>query len=285
MKPAPLVHLRPGSLQGALAALAEAAGEGKVLAGGQSLVPLLNLRLATPQVLVDVQDVPGLRQLRADGDELLIGALVTHDRVVRYPAPLPGFEHLRAAGELIGHLPVRTRGTFGGSVAHADPLGEWVLLCLLHDAVLDCVSAEGARQVGIADFLHGPFLTDLGDAELLVQVRLRRPFGHAALREFARRPGDFAVVAVAVGFDVVDGAIDGSRVAVAGAGAVPARVPRAEAVLDGGTPSASLFAQAGQVAAASAAPTSDGAGSAGYRRALVAGLLEEACAAALGTAP
>ncbi|MGP4110588.1 FAD binding domain-containing protein [Streptomyces sp. 4N509B] len=308
MKPPPLRYLRPRALPEALRELHAAAPGARLLAGGQSLVARLNLRQARPTLLVDVAglawpDGPGpsdasapftasdasdglrrvalVRGERADAPvELRVGALVTHDQVTRHPGPLPGFEDVRAATRFIAHLPVRVRGTVGGSLANADPVAEWWVTALLHDAELVLASVRGLRVLPAADVLTGRGVTAIAPDEMLLQARLRTPLAHAELTECARRPGDPAIVSAAAGFDLVDGVLRRPRVVVAGAGPTPTRLPAAEAVLAGAEPGPRLFAHAAEAAAAVLSPSGDRAGSAAYRRHLATVLVARALTAA-----
>jgi carbon-monoxide dehydrogenase medium subunit len=197
------------------------------------------------------------------------------------PELLAGFELLPRAARWVGHYPIRTRGTFGGSIAHADPSAEWCLLAVLLDAVVVLAGPDGQREVPAADFFLGFFTTALEPGELLVEVRLPRPRPHAALQEFARRHGDFAVVAAAVAVDVGGDRLADPRIVIGGVDEVPVRIEEAERALDGATAGADAFAEAGRAAAEAVDPSSDIHGSAEYRKELTGVLVRRALAEAV----
>lgn len=266
MKPAAFTYHRARSVAGAVGLLRELTTElgedAKVIAGGQSLVAMMNFRLARPEHLVDIARVPGLDHLQRDGDTLRIGALVTHHAVETADLG-PDFAVLARAMAWIGHLPIRTRGTIGGSLAHADATAEWCLLAVLLDAQVVAEGPAGRRTIPAAELFHGMFTTALEPDELIVEIVFPRPAPRAALTEFAERRGDFAIVAAAVD-------LDAHRVVLGGVAPVPLRVPAAEAVLAVG----GAF-----TAAADAAidPRDEPGLSAHYRRALTRTLVARAC--------
>jgi carbon-monoxide dehydrogenase medium subunit len=258
MKPAAFTYHRARSVAGAVGLLAELGDDAKVIAGGQSLVAMMNFRLARPEHLVDIARVPELDHIRRDGDTLRIGALVTHHAVEKADLG-PGFAVLSRAMRWIGHLPIRTRGTVGGSLAHADATAEWCLLAVLLDAEIVAVGPSGRRTIPAAEFFHGVFTTALEPGELIVEVVFPRPAPRAALTEFAERRGDFAIVAAAVD-------LDASRLVLGGVAPLPLEVP---------------MVLADPAAAADAIELRDEPGvSAHYRRALVRTLVARACAEA-----
>ncbi|NUU25510.1 MAG: xanthine dehydrogenase family protein subunit M, partial [Streptomycetaceae bacterium] len=235
MKPAPFTYHRARDAAGAARLLAELGDDAKIIAGGQSLVPMMNFRLARPGHLVDIGGLRELDYIRHDFDGTLrIGALTPHHSVETAPDPLlgPGFRILRDAMAWVGHLPIRTRGTVGGSIAHGDATAEWCLLATLLDAEMVAVGPRGERVILARDFFHGFYTTALEPDEVLTEIVFPHPAPHAALTEFAERRGDFAIVAAAVALQVDDaGAIRGGRVALGGVAPAPVRVPEAEAVL------------------------------------------------------
>jgi len=290
MKPAAFTYHRARDVAGAVELLAELGDDAKIIAGGQSLVAMMNYRLARPAHLVDIGRIDGLDHLRRDRDALRIGALATHHAVEVATGPLRGgFTLLSDAMAWVGHLPIRTRGTVGGSLAHADATAEWCLLAMLLDAEIVARSPRGVRSIAAGDFFHGFYSTALGYDEMIVEVVFPRPAPHSALVEYADRRGDFAIVSAAVDLDldeVPDGhappAVRGGRVALGGVAPVPVRVPEAEAVLAEGGPAApELFRRCAAAAAAAIDPPGDGSGSADYRRALTRTLVEDACAQAV----
>jgi len=273
MKAASFAYLRPADLDSALDALAEHGEEAKVLAGGQSLVPMLNLRLARPGVLVDINRI-GLDEIALDGDVLVLGGLVRHvalerDPVVAREAPL-----LARAAPLIGHAAIRNRGTVAGSLAHADPAAELGAVALALDAVVVARSAGGERAIPATELFESPFSTTLRPDELITAVRFPRHGSWAcAYQEMAIRAGDFAVAGAAVVLRLADGERVGeARIALSGVAGVPVRATEAEAVLTGAPLDEEHVAAAARAAADAARPSGDVHGSADYRRHL-AGVL------------
>lgn len=292
MKPARFAYTAPETVDAALDALEQFGDEAKVLAGGQSLVPMMNFRLARPEVIVDIGKVGGLDDMSPANGTLTIGARVIHARLeepeVSTPAghsePLGGVlgSLLPAVARFVGHLPIRVRGTFGGSVAHADPAAEWCILARTLDAEMVALRRGGERTIAAGDFFETVFTTALAPEELLVAVRL--PIlgddWRTGFCEFSRRAGDFAVVAAmtAVRLEPATGAIAEARIGVGGVAGVPVRLPAAEAVLAGQQPGEDVFAEAAATAAAEVDPVGDLHGSAAYRRDLVRAMVRRALA-------
>jgi carbon-monoxide dehydrogenase medium subunit len=278
MKPAPFDYIPAASVAEAVAALAELGDSSKVLAGGQSLLPMMNFRLARPDALVDIGGLGELRGVHARERFIEVGALTRHLDLERTGLPGPLGSLLRSAGAQVGHLPIRTRGTFGGSVAHADPASEWCVLAALLDATMTVTSLAGTRTVAAADFFTTIFTTALEPDELLTAVTLPRldESYRVAVVEFARRAGDFAIVAVMVACSVHDGVIGDARVCLGGVADRPVRSPAAESLLAGQPAGAAAFRAAADAAAAAVSPPADIHGSAGYRRDLVSVLLRRA---------
>jgi carbon-monoxide dehydrogenase medium subunit len=239
---------------------------------------MMNFRLARPAALVDVTRIPGLEYLRAGPDGLRIGALTRHRTVelCRDPAVLDGFGVLPRAARWIGHYPIRARGTFGGSIAHADPAAEWCLLAVLLEANVVLTGPEGQRTVPAPEFFEGFYTTSAEPDEMITEVHFPRPARYAALTEFAQRQGDFAVVAAAVTADLADaGTIAREvRVVLGGTGPLPFVVGTAD--LNGQPATAATWRAAGELAAAQIDPPADGHGSAAYRKKLAATLVERA---------
>jgi len=282
VKPASFAYHRADSVPEAVALLADLGDEAKILAGGLSLVPMMNFRLARPSDLVDVTRIPGLSYLRADGDGLRIGALTTHRAIETStdPAVLADFGVLPRAARWIGHYPIRSRGTFGGSIAHADPASEWCLLAVLLGARVVLHGPGGQRTVPAAEFLHGYYTTDAAPDEMITEVWFPRPAGGAVLTEFAQRAGDFAIVAAAVLADIADGTVRSADVVVGGVGPLPVRIGTAG--LAGQPVGPQTWRAAGELAAAQVEPSSDNHGSAEYRKRLTATLVSRALAQAAG---
>lgn len=275
MKPPPFAYHRAGSVDEAVGLLANLGDEAKLLAGGQSLVPLMNFRLARPSALIDVNRIPGLAYI-IDGGALRIGALVRHRDIERYPGMRDGLDVLRRAAAWVGHYPIRTQGTFGGSIAHADPSAEWCVLALLLEAEVVAVGPRGRRVITAGDFFRGFLDTALEPDEMVIEVRFPRRPDAAGMQEFARRHGDFMVVGAAVAFDLVGGRCHDARVTLGGVAFTPVRVTAAERVLEGQAPGDEVFAEAGQAAARAVEPPSDVHGTSAYRRKLTAALVRRA---------
>jgi len=271
MKPAPFSYHRARSADEAVSLLAELGDEAKLLAGGQSLVAMMNFRLARPAALVDVSRLAGLRYVRVDNGGLRIGALALHRDLERLadPAVLAGFGMLPRAAGYIGHYAIRAAGTFGGSIAHADPAAEWCMAALLFDAEIVARGPGGDRVIPAAGFFTGFLETGLRPDEMIVEVRLPAPRPGAAICEFARRHGDFAIVAVAAAVDVTDGVCRDARVVLGGVAGTVQRAAAAEAALIGSAVDEAAIAAAAREAAAGVDPPGDIHGSAEYRRHLV----------------
>jgi aerobic carbon-monoxide dehydrogenase medium subunit len=284
VKPAPFAYHRAHSVAEAVALLAELGDEAKILAGGLSLVPMMNFRLARPAALVDITRIEGLSYLNADATGLRIGALTTHRAVetTRDPAVLHDYAVLPRAARWIGHYPIRSRGTFGGSIAHADPAAEWCLLAVLLGAQVVLTGPRGARTVPAAEFFQGYYTTAAGPDEMITELRFPRPEPNAVLTEFAQRQGDFAIVAVAVSADIEQGVCREGRVVLGGVGPLPVQVDAAPLA---GQPAGPATWQAmGEHAASQIDPPDDLHGSADYRRRLTATLVARALDVALDLA-
>lgn len=244
MKPAPFEYAAPESLQEAVSLLAANEGDAKVLSGGQSLMPLLNMRLARPEVLVDLARVPGLDYVRDDGGTLAIGAM-TRQRSVEL-SPLVREKHplVLAATLHVAHPQNRNQGTFGGSLAHADPAAEYPALAVALGAELKAVGPGGERTIAAEDFFVTYLTTDLEAAEILTEVRVPAlPAGAAwSFTELARRHGDYALAGVASYFTCGgDGRCDAARIVLFGVGATPLRARTAEQALLGSRPDEKAF--------------------------------------------
>jgi aerobic carbon-monoxide dehydrogenase medium subunit len=283
MKPAPFVRHVPKTLDEALTILAEVAPQdGRVLAGGQSLVPIMAFRLAKPAHLVDINEVAGLDKIASDGKTLSIGACVRHSAFHKPVTDNLLGTLLTAVARHIAHYPIRMRGTFCGSLAHADPASEWCLVAATLDATLVAKSTRGERLIAAKDFFQGIMATALADDELLVEARLPllptdAKFG---FNEFNRRAGDFAMAASLVTYRLQGGKIAEPRVGVGGAEASPRRINEAEAVLDGQTPNDMVFRAAAEAAALAIEPLVDHQTDADYRRDLVRAMVRRALEAA-----
>jgi carbon-monoxide dehydrogenase medium subunit len=284
MKAPAFAYARPATLDQALALLARHE-DAKVLAGGQSLMPALNLRLAAPSVLVDINGVAGLDAVTHQPDGgLVLGALTRHRRIERDPAIARAVPLLALAAPHIAHLPIRSRGTLGGSLAHADPAAEWPAVCLACDAEMVLQGPAGERRVAAADFSQGVFTTALAPGELLVAIRFPATGSgrRAGFAEVARRRGDFAIVGAAVTLELDQaGRCGTARIVVFGASERPLRRPAAEAILEGVRPDPALLRAAAAAAADGLEPGSDLHASADYRRRVAPVMVRRALAQAL----
>ena len=286
MKPPIFEYVAARSVDEALDQLGRAPYEAKVLAGGQSLTPMLNFRLARPALLVDLNRIPGLGEIAKEDSGLRLGALVRHRAVETSVAVREHLPMLAAAAEHVGHLAIRNRGTFGGSVAHADPAAEWPLMARLLDAVIVVRSPDGERTIPAADFFVSILTTALREDEILTEVRLPHPPAGTGwgFLEFSRQPGDFALAAVGALARVENGVCTEARIAMAGVGATPLRASRAEASLVGKAPDPELLDRAGVLASEQSDPSNDLHGSADYRRHLASVLTARALRAAVARA-
>lgn len=283
MKPAPFDYAAPASLDEALAILSERGDDTKVLAGGQSLVPMLNLRLARPSLLVDLNRLPNLNYIRADEGSLSIGALTRQRAIERSDLIDSRFPLLGAATSYIGHPAIRNRGTVGGSLAHADPVSELPCVMLAADARMIVRGRSRERSIAADSFFQSIFTTALEPTEILVEVRVPDlpPFTGWGFEELARRHGDFAIIGVAALLSLGSaGAITSARLAYAGAGDRPLRARMAEQVLTGEKPSPAAFDAAARQAAREIDPPTDLHATADYRRTVATVLTRRALAAA-----
>ncbi len=265
------LYRRPATLEEALELLAGGDEETRVLAGGQSLVPMISLGLAQPRVVVDLNRIPDLDYARPADRAVIIGPLTRHrmlehaDPDLAAAAPL-----LPAAGALIGHAAIRNRGTFLGSLAHADPAAEWPAVAVALGAELLLASRHGQRTVSAADFFAGPLMTTLAPDELLLEARLPAAGARtgASVKELIYRHGDYAVVGVAAQLSLAeDGTISGAHLGLFSVGPTPLRATSAEQALVGAGPAA--FPAAAREAQMVAEPETDATASAEYRREMV----------------
>ncbi|HZV52877.1 MAG TPA: xanthine dehydrogenase family protein subunit M [Candidatus Dormibacteraeota bacterium] len=267
MKAAPFEYCPAASLDEAVALLA-GDEDAKVLAGGQSLVPLMAMRLARPSRLVDLNPIPGLDWVRLDGDRLSLGAMTRHRQVERHPELRRRCSLIAEAVEQIGHVAIRNRGTVGGSLAHADPAAEWPALVLALDAELVARGPAGTRTISAPDFFTSVFETALRPDEVLVEVRLGLPSERAgtAVLELSRRHGDFAIAGVVAVLETDgEGAVQDARLALFGVGETAVRARAAEARLLGERPDDRTIAAAAEAVDPDLHPSSDLHGSAEYR--------------------
>jgi CO/xanthine dehydrogenase FAD-binding subunit len=284
MKPAPFEYVAPESVDQALGLLAEHADVAKVIAGGQSLGPLLNMRLARPDLLIDLNRLRELDYLREHDGALVIGALTRQRAVERSPRVSTHWPLLHEAVGYIGHPTIRNRGTVGGSVAHADPSAELPAVVTALDAELRIRGPRGERTAAPKDFFVTYLTTSLATDELLVEVRFPpRPTRTGyAWEEYARRHGDFALAGVAAVISLAgDGVCSSARLVYTGVGPVPFDAHEAAELLIGQPPTSEAFGLAAERAAADCEPDADVHASADYRRHLVRGLTRRALERAL----
>jgi carbon-monoxide dehydrogenase medium subunit len=256
----------------ALSALADAAGEAKILAGGQSLMPMLNFRLLRPSILVDINRIDGLGYIEDDGAIIRIGALTRHFQLETSAVIARHLPIVSHAMTHVAHLAIRNRGTIGGSLAHADPAAEWPALCLACEAELTLTSVDGSRDLPADSFSRGVFSTALMPNEILSAIRF--PAWPATRRwgfqEIARRHGDFALAGVMCTVDLDDTRrCAAARIVVFGVADKPTLVPEASAVLTGRLPDLARAREAGRIARARIVPRGDLHASAAYRAELV----------------
>jgi aerobic carbon-monoxide dehydrogenase medium subunit len=279
MKPAPFIRHVPKTLDEALRILADVAPhDGRVLAGGQSLVPIMAFRLAKPTHLVDINEIAGLDKIGSDEKILSIGACVRHAAFHKPVIANPLGRLLSVVARHIAHYPIRMRGTFCGSLAHADPASEWCLVAATLDATLIARSTRGERRIPASEFFTGIMSTTLADDELLAEVRLPLLAKDAVFgfNEFSRRAGDFAMSAALVTYRLQSGKITEPRVGVGGAEASPRRIAEAEAALNGQPPGDKIFRAAAEAAAKAIDPLEDHQTDADYRRDLVRAVVRRA---------
>jgi len=273
MVPSAFAYRSPTSLPEALDLLREHGDDAKVVAGGQSLVPLLKLRFASPAMLVDIGGLPGLAGISAGADGLRIGALTRHVQIERDAALDASCPILREAAPQIADPLVRNRGTVGGSLCHADPAGDWGAVMLALDAQLVASSPEGERVIAAADFFEGPFTTALRPDEVLTEVRIpATPSGRragGAYLKLERKVGDFATVGVAVQLCLHDGTIERAGIGLTAVGPTNLKAVEAERALVGREPTGEVIAEAARLAAEAAEPRDDVRGSAAYKRDVV----------------
>jgi carbon-monoxide dehydrogenase medium subunit len=282
MKPAAFDYIVADGVDAAVAALAGACGNAKIIAGGQSLVPMLNFRLLRPSILVDINPIPDLAFIEDDGTAIRVGALTRHHRLEISPVIATHLPVLACAMTHVAHLAIRNRGTIGGSLSHADPAAELPMMALLLDAELCITSTSGRRRVAARDFFLGALTVDLAVDDIMTEIVLPKlpPATGWGFEEVARRGGDFALAAVAATLTVADGKIGEARIAMTGVGETAKRAAEAEALLIGRTlERASIDAAIAAVRAAVEPPT-DLHASSDYRRHLVGVLAGRALAAA-----
>ncbi|NNM46522.1 FAD binding domain-containing protein [Knoellia koreensis] len=285
MKPAPFVHHAPRSVDEAVAVLGEVGHDGKVLAGGQSLVPILNMRLASPGHLVDINQVAGLDTVVVDDATVRVGALVRHTGLERHEGAYAALPLLRQALAHVAHPVIRNRGTTVGSIAHADAAGEMPTILAMCDGVVEAVGPAGPREIPWADFFLGPLETSLAEDELATGVRFPR-FARGtgtAFLERARRHGDYALAGVGAAVTVTGGVVSGVRLGFVSVTDVPSVLDLTDAYA-GQEPSAVDWASSADAVADAVSPEDDIHATAAYRRMLAVELARLALTEAAGRA-
>jgi len=282
MKPAAFEYIVSDSVDRAVASLAQAGGDAKIIAGGQSLVPMLNFRLLRPSVLVDINRIPDLAYVREDGNVIRVGALTRHHQLETSPLIAAHFPVLSEAMAHVAHLAIRNRGTIGGSLSHADPAAELPMMALLLDAELRIVSSAATRTVAARDFFRDALSVDLAEDEIVTEIVLPKlpPNTGWGFEEVARRSGDFALAAVAVTLALSDGRIAQARIAMTGVAPTARRVAEAERLLIGQRLDDGVGSDVIEAVRAAAEPPTDLHASSDYRRHLVGVLAARALAAA-----
>ena len=270
MLPSRFEYHRPESLEGALQLLAEHGDEAKVLAGGQSLIPVMKLRLAAPTHLIDIGRLGMDSIAEADG-HLAIGALARHRDLERSDLLKARYPVMAAAAPQISDPIVRNLGTIGGSLCHADPAGDWGSVMLALQASVVLRSGRGERELPIAEFLEDTFTTALEPDEILTEVRVPQPSGSSGgtYLKMERKVGDFATVAAALHISLSDGTIERAGIGLTAVASKNLQATDAEASLAGAEPTEAAFAEAGRLAAEASSPVTDVRGSAEYKRHIV----------------
>ncbi len=275
--PAPFEYERATSVEGAIASLQRQGAGARVIAGGHSLLPMMKLRLANPEYLIDINDLRELSFIREEGDELRIGALTRHVELLKSELLAERFPVFRDAEQVIADPVVRNRGTIGGSLCQADAAEDLSAVCSALKAKAVIRGAEGERVVGLDEFHIGPYMTAVGEGELLTEVRLPlRPGAGSAHEKVERRAGDWAIAAASAALWMDGGTIADAGLALSAVAPTTVHVARAEELLRGKPPSDELFEEAGGIASEDCAPIPDGRGPADYKRHLAGVLTKRA---------
>jgi len=275
--PAKFEYTRATSLEDAISTLQRLGGDARIVAGGHSLLPMMKLRLANPGHLIDINDLDELSYIRVEGDEIRIGALTRHVELLKSDLLARHFPLFADAEEVIADPVVRNRGTIGGSLCQADAAEDLSAVCSAVKAQAVIRGAGGERLVGMEEFHIGPYVTAVGDGEMLTEVRIPlRSGGGSAHEKVERRAGDWAIAAASAALWLDNGKIVDAGIALSAVGLTTIHVTRAEELLRGKAPSAELFAQAGSIASKDCSPSSDGRGPVDYKRHLAGVLTQRA---------
>ena len=271
--PAPFGYERATSVDGAIASLVKHDGDARIIAGGHSLLPMMKLRLAQPEHLIDINDLEELSYIREFADEIRIGALTRHVELLASDVLGRRLPLFADAETVIADPVVRNRGTIGGSLCQADAAEDLSAVCGAIKATVVIRGADGERTVSMDEFHIGPYVTAVGDGEMLTEVRVPvRPGAGSAHEKVERRAGDWAIAAASAAIWIDGGTIADAGVALSAVGPTTVHLARADELLRGATPSEELFAQAGQIASQDCSPSADGRGPIDYKRHL-AGVL------------
>jgi len=283
MKNPPFNYHRPATLDEALHLLAEHGDDAKILAGGQSLLPVMALRLGRPDHVIDIGAIEELKMITG-GDGVTIGAMVRHSEAETSPEVALNAPLVAAALPHVGHRAIRTRGTVAGSIAHADAAAELPAVCTAVGATMHVASTTGTREVPASDFFEGHFTTALQDHELLTAVHFPAwsPTAGGTVVEISRRHGDYAMCGLACVVDAPSGTIASAALSFFGVASTPVRVGEAEASLIGKAPGSQAFAEAAEIVSANLSPDGDIHATAAYRRHIAAVLTQRGLAEALG---
>jgi aerobic carbon-monoxide dehydrogenase medium subunit len=275
--PGPFEYERATSVEGAIASLERHAGDARVIAGGHSLLPMMKLRLANPEYLIDINDLTELSYIRETVDEVRVGALTRHVELMHSDTLGEHFPIFRDAETVIADPVVRNRGTIGGSLCQADAAEDLSAVCTALGAKVVIRGTGGERVVAIEDFHIGPYMTAVGDGELLTEVRLPLRGGAGSAHEkVERRAGDWAIAAASAAVWIDGGTIAEAGIALSAVGPTTVALSRARDLLRGSAPSEELFELAGKMASADCAPVADGRGPVDYKRHLAGVLTKRA---------
>jgi carbon-monoxide dehydrogenase medium subunit len=275
--PASFEYERATTVEGAIASLQRLGSEARIIAGGHSLLPMMKLRLANPEHLIDINDLTELSYIREQDGEISIGALTRHVDLLKSELLFRHAALFRDAEKVIADPVVRNRGTIGGSLCQADPAEDLSAVCSAMKAKVVIRGAGGERVVGMEDFHVGPYVTAVGEGELLTEVRLPvRRGGGSAHEKVERRAGDWAIAAASAAVWLEAGRIADAGIALSAVGLTTVHLSRAEELLLGKAPSEELFAQAGEIASADCSPSADGRGPIDYKRHLAGVLTKRA---------
>jgi aerobic carbon-monoxide dehydrogenase medium subunit len=283
--PAPFEYERATSVDGAIASLERLGSEARIIAGGHSLLPMMKLRLAKPEHLIDINDLHELAYIREEAGEIRIGALTRHVDLLKSDLLARHYPLFRDAEQVIADPVVRNRGTIGGSLCQADAAEDLSSVCTAAKAKVVIRGAEGERVVGMEDFHVGPYMTAVGAGEMLTEVRLElRPGAGSAHEKVERRAGDWAIAAASVAVWMDDGIMRDVGIALSAVGLTTVHLTRAEELLRGKSPRDEVIAQVGEIASEDCSPMPDGRGPVDYKRHLAGVLTGRALQTAMARA-